>query len=417
MSAIDIASLVRQIPSQYPFVLVDRVLEHDPASGLVASKNVSGTEDFFGGHFPGEPVMPGVLLMESLAQAAGVWLLKEARDPRAVEIQVVGIDGAKFRRRVQPGDQLRLEVRCLQRRGGLVRFQGSVRVANQLVAEARLLLRMSRLPAPLVDPTSRVDPQAVLEPGVRVGPYCIVGREVFLGRGTVLDSHVVIDGPTRIGEHNRFYPFSSIGLAPQDLKYHGEPSRLEVGDRNTFREFVTVNRGTEGGGNLTRIGSHNLLMTEVHVAHDCLVGSHTIFANAATLAGHVEVQDWATIGAFAGVHQFCRVGAHSFVGGFTVVTKDVLPYSKTVGNRARIYGINTVGLTRRGFTRESLAALKEAYRLLLQSRLNTTEAVARLEAEGPRTPEVRTIVEFVRSSPRGVILKRRRRHAARVEET
>jgi UDP-N-acetylglucosamine acyltransferase len=415
MSAIDIAGLVRQIPSQYPFVLVDRVLEHDPASGLVATKNVTGTEDFFGGHFPGAPVMPGVLLMESLAQAAGVWLLKNTSDPRAIEIQVVGIDAAKFRRPVQPGDQLRLEVRLLRRRRGLVRFRGEVRVGEHKVAEASLLLQMSRLPEPQVDPSARVDPGTVLEPGVRVGPYCVVGPEVSLGRGTVLDAHVVIGGPTRVGEHNHFYPFSSIGLAPQDLKYRGEPSRLEIGDRNTFREFVTVNRGTEGGGNLTRIGSSNLFMTQAHVAHDCQVGSHTIFANAATLAGHVEVQDWATLGAFSGVHQFCRVGAHAFVGGFTVVTKDVLPFSKTVGNRARIYGINTVGLARRGFTRETVAALKEAYRLLLQSRLNTTEALARLEAEGPRVPEVQTLVEFVRSSPRGVILKRRRRHAS-IEE-
>jgi UDP-N-acetylglucosamine acyltransferase len=361
--------------------------------------------------------MPGVLLMESLAQSAGVWLLNEARDPREVEIQVVGIDAAKFRRPVQPGDQLRLEVRLLQRRRGLARFRGEVRVGEQKVAEARLLLRVSRLPAAQVDKTARVDPGAVLEPGVRVGPYCIVGPEVTLGRGTVLDAHVVIEGPTVIGARNRFYPFSSIGLAPQDLKYRGEPSRLEIGEANTFREFVTVNRGTAGGGNVTRIGSHNLFMTEVHVAHDCIVGSHTIFANAATLAGHVEVQDWATIGAFTGVHQFCRVGAHAFVGGYSVITKDVLPYSKTVGNRAaRVYGINSIGLLRRGFARESLVALKDAYRILLQDRLHTTEALALLDAEGPDTPEVRTLVEFVRSSPRGVILKRRRRHVG-VEET
>ncbi len=417
MSAIDIASLVRQIPSHYPFVLVDRVLEHDAATGLVASKNVTGTEDFFVGHFPGAPVMPGVLLLESLAQAAGVWLLRESGNPREVEIQVVGIDAAKFRRRVQPGDQLRLEVRLLHRRRGLARFRGEVHVGEHKVAEARLLLSVGRLPVPEVDPTARVDPRAALEPGVRVGPYCIVGPEVTLGRGTVLDAHVVIDGRTRVGERNRFYPFSSVGLAPQDLKYRGEPSRLEIGDANTFREFVTVNRGTAGGGNVTRIGSHNLFMTEVHVAHDCRVGDHTIFANAATLAGHVEVQDWATIGASTGVHQFCRVGAHAFVGGYSVITKDVLPYSRTVGNRsARVYGINSVGLLRRGFSKESVVALKEAFRMLLHSRLNTTEALARLESEGPQTPEAQTIVEFVRTSPRGVILKRRRRHVG-VEET
>jgi UDP-N-acetylglucosamine acyltransferase len=417
MSAIDIASLVRQLPSQYPFVLVDRVLEHDGATGLVATKNVTGSEDFFGGHFPGQPVMPGVLLMEGLAQAAGVWLLRGAANPREVEIQVVGIDGAKFRRPVVPGDQLRLEVRLLRRRRSLARFRGEVRVGETTVAEADLLLQIGRLPPPQVDPSARVDSRAVLEPGVRVGPYCVVGPDVSLGRGTVLDAHVVVEGPTRVGDRNRFYPFSSVGLAPQDLKYRGEPSRLEVGDANTFREFVTVNRGTAGGGSVTRIGSHNLFMTEVHVAHDCQVGDHTIFANAATLAGHVEVQDWATIGAFTGVHQFCRVGAHSFVGGYSVITKDVLPYSRTVGNRpARVYGINSVGLLRRGFPKESLIALKEAFRILLQSRLHTSEALARLQAEGPQTAEALAIVDFVRSSPRGVILKRRRRHVG-VEET
>jgi UDP-N-acetylglucosamine acyltransferase len=225
----------------------------------------------------------------------------------------------------------------------------------------------------------------------------------------VLESHVVIEGRTTIGEGNRFSPFASIGLAPQDLKYRGEPTRLVIGDRNRFREFVTVNRGTEGGGGVTEIGSDNLFMTEAHVAHDCRVGDHTVFGNAATLAGHVSVQDWAIVNAFSGVHQFCRVGSHAFVGGFTVVTKDVLPFSKTVGNPARIYGANSIGLSRRGFAPEAIAAIRGAYRLLLQSRLNTTEALAQLEAEGPLPAQVREIVDFIRSSERGVILKRRRR--------
>jgi UDP-N-acetylglucosamine acyltransferase len=238
-----------------------------------------------------------------------------------------------------------------------------------------------------------------------------VGPEVRLGARTVLDSHVVIEGDTLLGADNHLHPFCSVGRAPQDLKFHGEPTRLVMGDRNVVREYVTIHRGTGNGGGLTSIGSDNLFMAYAHVAHDCRVGSHTIFANAATLAGHVEVMDHATIGAFSGIHQFCRVGPHAFVGGFTVATKDVLPYSKTVGNRACVYGVNTVGLTRRGFSAETIATIKRAYRVLLQSRLATRDALARLDAE-ESAPEVRTLADFVRTAQRGVILKRRRRQAA-----
>jgi UDP-N-acetylglucosamine acyltransferase len=408
MTTGEIGRLVRQIPTQYPFVLVDRILEHDAGGRLVATKNVTGSEDFFAGHFPGQPVMPGVLILESLAQAAGIWLLKTAPDPRAVEIRVVGFDDTKFRRPVVPGDQLRLEVQLEQRRGGLARFRGDVRVGEARAAEARLLLQVATLDAPAIDPLARVSPLARLEPGVKVGPFCTVGPGVSLGRGSVLDSHVVIDGRTSIGERNRFFPFSSIGLAPQDLKYRDEDTRLEIGDRNVFREGSTVHRGTAGGGGVTRIGSANLFMAQVHVAHDCHVGSHTIFANAAALSGHVEVQDYATLGGLSGVHQFCRVGEHAFVGGGTVATKDVLPFSLTVGNRARFFGLNVVGLRRRGFSAERLAALKQACRLLQSSELALSEALARLEAEVAQTDDVRALVAFVRSSKRGVVLERRR---------
>jgi UDP-N-acetylglucosamine acyltransferase len=350
--------------------------------------------------------MPGVLILESLAQAAGIWLLKTAPDPRAVEIRVVGFDDTRFRRPVVPGDQLRLEIRLERRRGELVRFLGEVRVGEARAAEARLLLQVAQLPEAEVDPLARVAPSARLEPGVRVGPFCVVGPGVRLGRGTRLESHVVIDGDTRCGEHNRFFPFSSIGLVPQDLKYRGEESGLEIGDRNVFREGSTVHRGTAGGGRVTRIGSHNLFMAQVHVAHDCLVGSHTIFANSVALSGHVEVQDHATLGGFSGVHQFCRVGAYSFMGGATVATRDVLPYSLTVGNRARFFGLNVVGLRRRGFSPEQIAALKQATRLLCQPGVPLAEALRRVEAAGT-SEEVRRLVEFVRGSKRGVVLERR----------
>jgi UDP-N-acetylglucosamine acyltransferase len=408
MTTGEIGRLVRQIPTQYPFVLVDRILEHDPGGRLVASKNVTGSEDFFVGHFPGQPVMPGVLILESLAQAAGIWLLKAAPDPRALEIRVVGFDDTKFRRPVVPGDQLRLEVQLERRRGELARFRGDVRVGEARAAEARLLLQVATLAAPAIDPLARVSPRARLEPGVSVGPFCVVGPGVGLGRGSVLESHVVIEGHTEIGEHNRFFPFSSIGLAPQDLKYRDEDTRALIGDRNVFREGATVHRGTAGGGGVTLIGSANLFMAQVHVAHDCQVGSHTIFANAAALSGHVEVHDYATIGGLSGVHQFCRVGTHAFVGGATVATKDVLPFSLTVGNRACFFGPNLVGLRRRGFSPERIAALKQAFRQLQAPGLTLAEALARAETQGPQTGDVRTLLEFVRSSKRGVVLERRR---------
>jgi UDP-N-acetylglucosamine acyltransferase len=287
-----------------------------------------------------------------------------------------------------------------------VRFHGDVRVGDSRAAEARLLLQVATLPPADVDPLARVAGGALLEPGVKVGPFCVVGRNVQLGRGTVLESNVVIDGDTRVGERNRFFPFSSIGLVPQDLKFRGEAASVEIGERNTFREGTTVHRGTAGGGGVTRIGSDNLFMAQVHVAHDCRVGNHAILANGSALSGHVEVQDHATLGGFAGVHQFCRVGSHAFMGGATIATRDVLPFSLTVGNRAHLYGANVVGLRRRGFSAEALAALRRAFRLL-RAGLGTSESLARLEAQ-EQTPEVRQLVDFIRSSTRGVVRSRRR---------
>jgi UDP-N-acetylglucosamine acyltransferase len=406
---VDVPALLRQIPSQYPFVLIDRVIEHDAVGGrLVALKNVTGSEEFFQGHFPGAPVMPGVLLMESLAQAGGIWILKAAPDPRGLMVHVVGIDEVKFRRPVVPGDQLRVEVALLRRRGALWRFKGEIRCGEQRVAEARLLLLSAPVRLADVDATAQVHPTAVLGEGVRIGAYCVIGADVVIGRGTVVDNHATVMGPTTLGEENHIFPYASIGLAPQDLKFKGESTRLVVGDRNIFREFVTIHRGTAAGSGVTTIGSDNLFMVYAHVAHDCVVGSHTIFANAATLAGHVEVHDYATIGAFSAVHQFCRVGVHGFMGGATVATKDVLPYSKTVGNRARFFGVNSVGLLRRGFSRAQVAAIRHAYHTLFQSRMLLSAALARLESEAAPSGETRLLIDFIRSAKRGVVSKRRR---------
>jgi UDP-N-acetylglucosamine acyltransferase len=255
-----------------------------------------------------------------------------------------------------------------------------------------------------IHPTAIVDPAARLAEGVEIGPFSIIGPDVTIGPDTVIGPHTRIEGPVSIGARNRFFGQSSIGTAPQDLKFGGERTELHIGDDNTFREFVTLNRGTAGGGGVTTIGSRNFFMVYSHVAHDCHVGSDTIFANCGTLAGHVEVGDFATIGAFSAVHQFTRVGNHAFVGGFTVVTQDALPFVKTVGNRpAKTYGINTIGLERKGFDKALIEDLQRSYRLLTRSKLRLEEALGRIEQEYGRHPEVQYFVKFIRGSKRGII--------------
>ena len=236
-----------------------------------------------------------------------------------------------------------------------------------------------------------------------IGAFCTVGDEVVLGDGVRLDSHVVVDGRTTIGDETHVYPFVSIGLAPQDLKYAGEPTGTEIGKRNHIREFVTIHRGTEGGGGVTRIGDGNLLMAQAHVAHDCRLGSEIIMANAATLAGHVEIADKASVGAYSGVHQFCRVGYEAFVGGYSVVVKDAMPFAIIQGNHAKCYGLNRLGMKRRGYSKETIDKLNHAFYLLLSAKLNTTQAVARIREEIPDCREVDLLTRFIESSKRGVV--------------
>jgi len=255
-----------------------------------------------------------------------------------------------------------------------------------------------------------IHPSAVVAPGVQVpesctiGPFCLVGEGVDMGEHCTVASHVVLSGPTRLGSHNRIHPFAVVGVGPQDLSYQGEPTRLEIGDHNEIREYVTIHRGTVKGGGLTRVGSYCLLMAYAHIAHDCAIGDHVIMANAATLAGHVTVEEWAVVGALCPVHQFVRVGAHSYIGGGTTITQNVMPFAKTSAVRdVHAYGANSVGLERRGFSKERVRAIKNAFRVLLAAKLNTTQALERIEREVEQTEDVKMLVEFIRSSERGIL--------------
>ena len=255
-----------------------------------------------------------------------------------------------------------------------------------------------------VHPTAIVDPSAHIDASATIGPYCIIGPEVTIGAGTHLLAHVYCEGPAWIGEENTFYPYSTIGVAGQDLKYAGERSETHIGNRNRIREFVTIHRGTQGGGLKTVIGDDNLLMAYVHVAHDVIVGSHCVLANAVTFGGHVTVGDWAVIGASTGIHQFCRIGRQAIIGGYSVITQDVLPFSNTVTEReAKVFGANRVGLERRGVASEVIEGLQTAFRLLTRAGLNTSQAVTRILEEIPASPELEELLAFIAASQRGII--------------
>jgi len=251
--------------------------------------------------------------------------------------------------------------------------------------------------------TAVVSPKARIGNDCYIGPFAVIGDEVTLGDRVRIDGQCVIDGRTRIGDETHLYPFVSIGLPPQDLKFAGEESETVIGRRNRIREFVTIHRGTAGGGGITRIGDDCYLMAQAHVAHDCLLGNNVLMANAATLAGHVIVDDGANIGAYSGVHQFCRVGREAYVGGYSVVVKDALPFALTVGNHAKCYGVNKVGVRRRGYSRETIAALHHAFHLLLSSKLNTKQAVERIRDEISDSAEVAELLRFIEDSKRGVV--------------
>ena len=254
-----------------------------------------------------------------------------------------------------------------------------------------------------IHPNAIVDSRAKVGSDCHIGPFCTVGANVELGNAVRLESHVVVDGLTKIGDETHVFPFVSIGLAPQDLKYAGEPTGTEIGKRNHIREFVTIHRGTTGGGGMTRLGDGNLLMAQAHVAHDCQLGSEIIMANAATLAGHVEVADRASVGAYSGVHQFCRVGLEAFIGGYSVVVKDAMPYATIQGNHAKCYGLNSVGMRRRGYAKETIDHLNHAFRLLLSSKLNTTQAVEKITDEITGCKEVDLLLDFIANAKRGVV--------------
>jgi UDP-N-acetylglucosamine acyltransferase len=258
--------------------------------------------------------------------------------------------------------------------------------------------------SPNVHPTAIIDPRGKVPASCKVGPYCVIGADVELGEDCHLVSHVAVEGPTKIGADNKIFPFAAIGMDPQDITYKGESTRLEIGDHNEIRECVTINRGTVKGGGVTRVGSHILIMAYTHIGHDCVIEDHAMLVNGATIAGHVTVEEWAVVGALCPVHQFVRIGAHSYIGGGTTITQSVLPFSMTSAARdTHAYGMNKVGLERRGFSKERIAKIHHAYKVLLASKMNTSQALEKLKLETDRGEDVDMLIRFIEASERGVI--------------
>lgn len=251
-------------------------------------------------------------------------------------------------------------------------------------------------------PTAIIDPRAELDSGVEVGPYCVIGAGVKIGRGSKLQSHVAIQGRTTLGEDNVVFPFATVGSIPQDLKYQGEPSELVIGNRNTIREYVSLNPGTAGGGMITRVGDQNLLMMYCHIAHDCIVGNQNVIANGATLGGHVVIEDFVIVGGLVGIHQFVRIGTGAILGAGSMVSKDVPPYCNATGDRAKLHGLNVEGLKRRGFDKALIEAIHKAYRIAFHSKLSSAVALTKIRQELPSIPEIDKFVSFIADSQRGV---------------
>ena len=400
---IDFDAVARLLPQRYPHRLIDRVIACEDGTRLVARKGVTAGEPFFAGHFPQWPVMPGVLMCEALAQASALLVARSDPDPApGTTLAVTGLERVRFRQPVVPGDVLDLEVAVLARTDVEWRFRGRVRARGELVAETDFDLAVRAPAAPSIHPTAVIAPGAALGVAVQIGPYAVVGPHVQLGDRTTVGPHAVLDGHTTIGAGNRIFQFASVGTEPQDLKYRGEPSQLLIGDRNIIREFATLNPGTAGGGMVTRIGDDNLVMNYAHVGHDSQIGNRCILANSSALAGHVTLEDFVFVGGLAAVHQFVRIGESALLGGGAMVTHDVPPFCIASGDRARLRGLNVIGLRRRGFDAARIRVVKQAYRQLFDSDAPLVETRARTAQELGAYPDVARMLAFIAASKRGI---------------
>ena len=406
---LDIDEILQFLPHRYPFVLVDRVDEVVPGERIVGRKNVSANEPYLQGHFPGNPIVPGVLVVEALAQLCCI-LAFQTRGRTTTDgfLQyLAGVDDARFKRPVRPGDVLELRGTILSERRQLMRFDCEALVDGEPACSVKLMC-VERKAERLIDVRAMVDPKAQLGKNVSVGPWSSVGPDVVLGDDCEVGEHVVLRGPTVLGRGNKIYQYSTVGEGSPAFAYKGEPTTLTIGDNNVIREGVTIHRGLATDRSRTVIGSDNLFMAYVHIGHDCVLGDRIVMANNASVAGHVTVGDEAVLSGYVGVPQFRSIGAYSFVSAMSLVTKDVPAFVAVDGNPAGAVGLNGERLRRLGLDDTVKKALQDAYNTVYRRGLTLKEALEELQEPAATYPEVRCFVDSIERSEHGIIRERRR---------
>jgi len=406
MTQLNINEIKKIVPHRYPFLLIDRVIELEDGKRAVAIKNVTVNEPFFQGHFPEQPIMPGVLICEAIAQVGVVMALRASSNEGKI-VYFAGMDNVRFRKPVVPGDQIRFEVETTWVRGNLGKMHGKALVEEELVAEGDFTFSLVDKGAggAKVHPTATVHASAILEKGVEVGPYTVIGPEVKIGEGTKIGPYCTINRWTTIGKNNVIHQGVSIAAPPQDVKYKGEKGAVIIGDKNIIREFVTIHLPS-GEGKKTTIGNENFIMVHAHIPHNCTIGNHVVIGGYVGLAGYTEIDDQVIVGGLAGIHQFVRIGRLTMVGAQSKVLKDVPPFMIVEGNPAQIRGVNSIGMQRRGIGNDAAAEIKKAFKLIYEAGNNTPKALAEIKKRLRPLPEVKQVIKFLEEeSKRGISKK------------